>query len=603
VCPHRAEGDSYQAISLAISEGKITPPAKLSLSLRGDLETILLKALRREPQERYATVEQFSEDLENYLTLRPIQARKGDRWYQTRKLLRRHWLPIAAAALSIGGLLAGLLVANQQRAIAQQRFVEVRQLANKLFDIDVEARQLPGSTKARQLIVNTSLHYLQQVSKDVQGDPELALEVGNAYMRVARVQGVPISANLGQMTQAGQNLRIAEKFVQSVLAVQPTNRTAMLRSAQIAHDRMLLARFNSRREEALAFARKSAEWLEKFHAGIGDKPDAAAILITYLNVADQEMLAGKVDESLRLCHNAVEVANMFHSRSYLGTFLWVSAESFRLQGRLDEALHDIRESVQVLEPPPGNAEQGRKMNFLLALAREGRILGEDNAISLGQTQEAITVLERAFRAVDQLVHQDAVDQVPRGQLAMSGMLMADILRDSEPERSLAIYDHILRHMAEVKNNPSSRRFEASALAGSSYALRHLGRSGEARQRLETAFERLRQVKSYPANEIKPGSEPEVTLCALADWEAAGGNIPRAIEIYEEVLRKVQASRAQPNSSLTDAVKISHLYVALAGLYRRAHHADLASDLESRRLALWRHWDAVMPHNAFVSRQF
>ena len=67
--------------------GSITPPSKLAPALKGDLEVILMKALRREPQERYATIEQFAEDLENYLESRPIRARKGDAWYRLRKFL------------------------------------------------------------------------------------------------------------------------------------------------------------------------------------------------------------------------------------------------------------------------------------------------------------------------------------------------------------------------------------------------------------------------------------------------------------------------------------------------------------------------------------
>src|SRR6185295_7529579 len=98
----------------------------------------------------------------------------------------------------------------------------------------------------RQLIVDTSLEYLRRLSADAHGDPQLALEIGNAYMRVARVQGVPISQNLGQMDQAEQNLRTAETFIQTALASAPVNRTALLRAAQIAHDRMLLARFGGR---------------------------------------------------------------------------------------------------------------------------------------------------------------------------------------------------------------------------------------------------------------------------------------------------------------------------------------------------------------------
>jgi serine/threonine protein kinase len=97
--PHQFGGDSAGAIALAISSGSITPPARLAPALKGDLEFIVLKALRREPQERYATIEQLAEDLENYLESRPIRARKGDAWYRTRKLLRRYWLPVAATVL------------------------------------------------------------------------------------------------------------------------------------------------------------------------------------------------------------------------------------------------------------------------------------------------------------------------------------------------------------------------------------------------------------------------------------------------------------------------------------------------------------------------
>jgi serine/threonine-protein kinase len=136
--PHQFEGVSPSAIAFAISSGRITPPSKLAPGLGDDLEMILMKALRREPQERYVAIEQFSEDLDNYLQSRAIRARKGDAWYRARKFLRRHWLPVAAATVTVTGLLAGILVANQERAIAQQRFSDVRQLANVfLFDFEL----------------------------------------------------------------------------------------------------------------------------------------------------------------------------------------------------------------------------------------------------------------------------------------------------------------------------------------------------------------------------------------------------------------------------------------------------------------------------------
>jgi tetratricopeptide (TPR) repeat protein/tRNA A-37 threonylcarbamoyl transferase component Bud32 len=600
--PHQFDGDSARAIALAISSGSITPPAKLAPALKGDLEFIVLKALRPEPQERYATIEQLAEDLENYLESRPIRARKGDAWYRARKLLRRYWLPVAATILAVTGLSAGVLVANHQRAIAQRRFVQVRQLANKLFDIDAEVRRTPGTTKVRELIVDTSLDYLRRLATDARGDPELELELGNAYMRVARVQGVPISANLGQMEQAEQNLKKAEGFIHSVLAWQPENRVAMLRSAQIVHDRMILARFGGRYDEALELAQKSAEWLEKFHAGTGDQAEAPAILHTYLNVADQLMLGRRFDDALRLCRRASDLARSFDNRGFLGTFLWVSADVFRRQGDLDKALQEIRESVRILESTAGTADQGPTMNLILALIYQGRILGEDHSISLGQPEEAAASFERSFSAADSFVHRDPNDQMARGRLAMAGISLADILRHSDPRRAMAIYDHTINHLGEIGDNSSFRRFEASALTGSTYPLRELGRSTEARRRLDAAFERLRQVKAYPAEQIRPGSEADLTLCALADYEANRGEVHRAIEIYEDLLHKVEAWGPKPDTFLADAIDLSRISASLAALNRRVGLNERASSLEAWQLNLWLHWEAKLPQSSLVHRQ-
>ena len=120
-------------------------------------------------------------------------------------------MPAAATAVTVAGLTVGLLLANRERAIAQTRFLEVRQLANKLFDIDALASQLPGNTKTRQLIVDTSLEYLRRLAADARRDPALALELGNAYIQVARVQGIEIGRNLGQVDQAGLSLRAAPR--------------------------------------------------------------------------------------------------------------------------------------------------------------------------------------------------------------------------------------------------------------------------------------------------------------------------------------------------------------------------------------------------------
>jgi tetratricopeptide (TPR) repeat protein len=275
------------------------------------------------------------------------------------------------------------------------------------------------------------------------------------------------------------------------------------------------------------------------------------------------------------------------------------SQVFRDRGDLDEALKTAQESVRVLEPGsemPGRGQQ--TMSFVRALANQGKILAQDDAISMGRYEEAVAPLERAFRIDDDFVHQDANDQLSRNHLADAGVNLANALRHSDARRALGVYDHTLLHLAEVKNNSSFRRFEVSALVGASYALRRLGRVLEARQRLDAAFERLIQLKLYPSLQVKL----EETLRALADYEAGNGNLPRAIEIYWKLLEQIQATRPTPESSLSDALGLSNIYRAEAALHRLAGQTDLASTLEARSRDLWRQWNDKLPHNAFVRRQ-
>lgn len=110
--PHKFDGNSVEALVQTICTGEIVPPVRLAPEIKRDLETVVMKALRKEPNDRYATVEQFAEDLKSCLESRPIRARKGEAWYRTRRLARRPRSSTLAAALvaalAVAGLLAGL---------------------------------------------------------------------------------------------------------------------------------------------------------------------------------------------------------------------------------------------------------------------------------------------------------------------------------------------------------------------------------------------------------------------------------------------------------------------------------------------------------------
>jgi tetratricopeptide (TPR) repeat protein len=233
---------------------------------------------------------------------------------------------------------------------------------------------------------------------------------------------------------------------------------------------------------------------------------------------------------------------------------------------------------------------------------KGYILGDDGAVNLGQPMQAIEPLQKALDISEQAARRDPTDSTSRSRVANSGITLANILRHWDAPRAMAVYDLALLRVREVHNSLTARRLQALVLVNSAYALRSLHRGPEARQRIDAAFEILKSTKDYPAERVKLDNVAYTALCALADQDAADGNLPRATETYEQLLDKVTLSEPDSFNDLRDAPKLSRHYAALAALYRRAGDTAKATDMESRRLDLWRHWNRKLPNNPFVHRQ-
>jgi serine/threonine protein kinase len=576
---------------------------RLNPNLPADIHYILRKALRSEPAERYVSVEAFANDIRAFLEWRPVHARSGDAWYRTRKFMRRYWVRVSAAAVAIVSLTVGIGVANYSRAVAERRFNEVRQLSNKLFDIDAQVRQLPGSSQSRQLIVETSLNYLRRLAGDAVRDPDLAMDLGTAYMRVGRVQGVPISPNLGQMENAEQNLRMAEDLIQSVLRAQPGNRKASLRAAQIAHDRMVLAQSRRPDTQALPLAHESAKWLNNYlNTGQVDDDEKDQVVIVGMNVANWYLRKEETDAGFALLRRTIDIARATGQQRQAAAAQVVMARALRTAGDLEAALSAIREGVSLMENQPGEKSVGQLTTLGLALVTQGEVLGEDEAINLGRSEEAAEFFERGYKMAVDMARRDPNDSQSRLAIGNRGVKLAGVLRHTEKERALAVYDEVLRYLGQVKNNSGARLSEVRALAGSTHALRQLGRLAEARQRLEAALSRLKDLKLYPAEEIQLGSELAEVLRAHAEIEVDAGNVARGNEIYEDLHRRIMTSQPDPEHNLETATNLSNIYKALASLRRRTNQNEAASALDAQRLELWRHWEGKLKGNDFVRRQ-
>ena len=173
------------------------PVEKLSKRLEGDLESILAKAVRKEPEDRYRSVDQLADDVRRHLEGLPVLARKDTVTYRASKFISRHKLGFAAAVMIAATVLAALIVtlrearvARTESALAQQRFTDVRELArSNLFEFNDAIQNLPGSAPARHLVIQRALGYLDKLSRDAGGDPGLMREMAEGYERIASLQG------------------------------------------------------------------------------------------------------------------------------------------------------------------------------------------------------------------------------------------------------------------------------------------------------------------------------------------------------------------------------------------------------------------------------
>ncbi|APV52091.1 hypothetical protein BWI17_21920 [Betaproteobacteria bacterium GR16-43] len=237
LAPYRAvrEGRSLTEAMLLREEiavpSTLAIPKPLARALSGDLDAILLKAMRRDPVARYASVELFDQDILAYLERRPVKARAGTWRYLAGRFAVRHKLPLATGAAVVVALGAGLFLADRERRIAvaekaraERHFASVRKLANTfIFDVNAEIEGIPGSLKAREMLVKTSLEYLDTLSAEAGDDPVLMAELAGAYRDIGNIQGMTGGSNIGKTALAQANYEKSKRLFAAVDAVRPTD--------------------------------------------------------------------------------------------------------------------------------------------------------------------------------------------------------------------------------------------------------------------------------------------------------------------------------------------------------------------------------------------
>ena len=516
--PYRTSGSSSaEAISRAVCDQEPGRPG-----VAKDLDNIILKALRKEPERRYVSVDALAEDLRRYLAGHPVLARKDTLAYRAGKFVLRHKAGTVAASLgaltlaaAAGVAITQARVARAERAAAERHFNEVRELADSfLFEFHDAIKDLPGATPARQLVVRRALEYLERLSGLKPDDAALQREVATAYERIAKVQGGMFQSHLGNTQGAGESLGKALAIREALARREPKD----------ASDQAALAETRLQLSEVLM-----AE---------GDAPAAVGEARAALAILTSLQAASPADRAL--------AARVARAHRYVGLAL-------ARRGDRTDALAALEASAAAFEKLL--AADGGNPGF----RRELGITHQMIVHALGGTKDlerATASYARAVELQEALVQADPASFSLRRELAYTHMDMGSFLEWSGDEkgalvryaRAVPVLESLV---ASDPRNADARLLLAEAYNSVGYgqattglaaaALENLGRS----QRL---FEAI--VREDPANvraQVGLARLYESFGTAVAAQPGAGGG-SRSREWY---VRSREAYRALGARGLLD----------------------------------------------------
>lgn len=249
ISPSTVRDDAPTHISPeAISQSREGTPERLRRRLSGDLDNIVLMAMNRDKESRYASVAALADDIRRHLEGRAVMARKATFSYRASKFIRRNKISVAAAALIALTLIGSSIVTAWQARVArraqlqaERRFNEVRRLARSVvFDYHDQISDLAGSTAVRERLVSDALAYLNSLAEDAASDASLQAEIADAYEKISEIQGGRGMANLGDTAGAVESLRKCLQIRQSLLAANPHDAGVRLSAAKAFRELALM---------------------------------------------------------------------------------------------------------------------------------------------------------------------------------------------------------------------------------------------------------------------------------------------------------------------------------------------------------------------------
>jgi serine/threonine protein kinase/tetratricopeptide (TPR) repeat protein len=541
---------------------------RLARRLSGDLDNIVLLALRKEPERRYHSVSEFSEDIRRHLEGLTVSARRDTFAYRGAKFVRRHKVGVAAAAVVALSLVGGVIatareayVAQAERARAERRFNDVRALAHTfIFDLNDEIGK--GPTQARAMLVERALQYLGSLAQEAGDDRALRQELASAYLKVGDLQGAPYGQNLGDVQGALASYRKAIAILEGLAADQP-------------HD------LNARRDLSDAYQKiselesRSGDWASSLESGRRSVELCEALLAADPSNVEYRMFAGRAYLSLG------------------DTQSRVADDGLSLEGRR-AALESYRRSLAIhqslLDADPLNNELRRRV-----MQSHERIGFTYMGISwldgdMENKRQSLASLKKALELSQALLDSEPSNAHFRRGLAGSwmevGLQQSNLDDDAEAMKSYGKSQPIFEELAAADpTNLEAQRDLLNVYARAATSLAKLNdarRSQEYARRALSIFERLRAAD--PKN-IEDRFNAELVYDSTGDVLSKAGDTAGALDNYRKAVEVNEDWLAVEPGSAKGLRALADQYAKLGGVYVMT--ASVAETSARRKTESWR----------------
>ena len=456
----------------------------LAQRLRGDLDTIVLKAMAPEPARRYASADALAADLRRHRDGLPVTARPSTTGYRVASFVRRHRAGAIAAAVAtlalVGGTGASLWQAHRAadaRDQAEARFAIARDAARALiYEVHDAVAPLDGSTEAQALLLGRSIDYLDRLAADAGADRALRVDLAEAYFRIGQVQGGPNAPSLGRSVDAAASFRRGLDVLPP--SSRPTAGDSLGRRAETVRGRLM-------------------EKLGGVLATRGRLPEGLRLLDDALDAFDRALGAAPDDPDLL----ALRAGGLINRGDYTGH------PDFPSDGRPADAYNDYFAAREIVEDLP-EARRSLYAERLLAITweREGTLL-----VAAGDLDAALASYRRALALRQALAADPGADYDTRRDAGVAaekmGLALQALGRPADAltyqRRALGIYADLAR--ANPANAGAQRTLAighlhvARVLGGTEGA--HLGRRAEARAEIDRALALLRPLAARDSGDV------------------------------------------------------------------------------------------------------